>query len=63
MKFSVHQKSGGTRFGVLSIENHEIQTPCCSLYSRGGVVPHLTTDVLDSMGSVPSIFHLSLQTT
>lgn len=63
MKFSVRQKSGGTRFGVLSIENHEIQTPCCSLYSRGGVVPHLTTDVLDSMGSVPSIFHLSLQTT
>ncbi|RMX59483.1 hypothetical protein pdam_00020123 [Pocillopora damicornis] len=63
MKFSVRQKSEGTRFGVLSIENHEIQTPCCSLYSRGGVVPHLTTDVLDSMGSVPSIFHLSLQTT
>jgi len=63
MNFTVRKKLGGCRRGALKIENREMQTPGCSLYTRGGAVPHLTTDVLQSIGNLPSMVHLTLQTT
>ncbi|XP_078381556.1 queuine tRNA-ribosyltransferase accessory subunit 2-like isoform X2 [Oculina patagonica] len=65
MNYTVRKKlhDGECRTGVLRLDNHEIQTPGCTLYTRGGAVPHLTTDVLHSIKNLPSVAHLSLQTT
>lgn len=64
MNFTVLEKLENCRSGVLEIENQQIQTPGCLLYTRGGAVPHLTSDVLkDSIGKSPSMVHLTLETT
>lgn len=63
MNFKVRKKLERCRRGVLKIDSMEIQTPACSLYTRGGAVPHLTSDVLQSIGNLPSVVQLTLQTT
>ena len=63
MNFTVRTKLGNCRRGVLKVDNQEIETPGCSLYTRGGAVPHLTSDVLKTVQDLPSAVHLSLQTT
>lgn len=63
MNFKVRKKLERSRRGVLKIDSMEIQTPACSLYTRGGAVPHLTSDVLQSIGNLPSVVQLTLQTT
>ena len=67
MNFTVRKKLDHDlrkfRTGVLRLDNHEVQTPGCTLYTRGGTVPHLSTDVLHSIRNLPSVAHLTLQTT
>lgn len=63
MNFAVRKKLDKSRRGVLKLDGHEVQTPGCTLYTRGGAVPHLSTDVLHSIGNLPAVTHLTLQTT
>ena len=63
MDFTVRKKLGKCRRGVLKLENRQIQTPGCSLYTRGGAVPHLTWDVLHTVADLPAIVHLTLEST
>ena len=63
MDFTVRKKLGKCRRGVLKLENRQIQTPGCSLYTRGGAVPHLTRDVLHTVADLPAIVHLTLEST
>ena len=63
MDFTVRKKLGKCRRGVLKLENRQIQTPGCSLYTRGGAVPHLTRNVLHTVADLPAIVHLTLEST
>ena len=63
MNFTVRKRFGRCRRADLKIESQEIQTPSCSLYTRGGAVPHVILDALQSIGNLPSVVHLTLQTT
>ena len=63
MDFTVRKKLGKCRRGVLKLEDRQIQTPGCSLYTRGGAVPHLTQDVLHTVADLPAIVHLTLEST
>ena len=63
MDFTVRKKLGKCRRGVFKLENRQIQTPGCSLYTRGGAVPHLTWNVLHTVADLPAIVHLTLEST
>lgn len=62
MNFTIRKKLRRCRIGILRLGSHEVQTPNCTLYTRGGAIPHLTSDVLRSIKNLPSAVHLSLQT-
>lgn len=63
MNFTVREKLAKCRTGILKVGIKEIETPGCSLYTRSGAVPHLTSDVLRTIADLPSAVHLSVQAT
>lgn len=63
MNFTVRKQLAKCRTGILKVGIKEIETPGCSLYTRSGTVPHLTSDVLRTIADLPSAVHLSVQAT
>ncbi|GFN77598.1 queuine tRNA-ribosyltransferase accessory subunit 2 [Plakobranchus ocellatus] len=64
MKFSVEKVVGGGRLGtILPSGPHgstALETPMCTLYTRGGSAPHLGVDMLKRVSNVPDIAAMSL---
>ncbi|XP_071947810.1 queuine tRNA-ribosyltransferase accessory subunit 2-like [Antedon mediterranea] len=58
--------SGGSRLGKLTeVGRHaeiSMETPCCLLYTRCGLPPHLTHDVKNTLKRLPPVTQLTLPT-
>ncbi|XP_033105229.1 queuine tRNA-ribosyltransferase accessory subunit 2-like [Anneissia japonica] len=58
--------SGGSRLGKLcEVGRHgdlSMETPCCLLYTRCGLPPHLTPDVMRTLKRLPAATQLTLPT-
>lgn len=64
MKFSVDKVVGGGRLGRILLpgphENTAIQTPMCTLFTKGGSAPYLGVEMLKRISNVPEIATMSL---
>ena len=58
-----HIDSSGVRSGKLSFGGDKwLDTPCCLLYTRSGVVPDLSPDVLQDISCLPKAVSIPLPT-
>lgn len=63
MRFKIISDSEQCRRGTLELDDKILETPACLLYTRGGSVPHVTYDMLLTLGGVvPSAVQLPLAT-
>ena len=53
----------GIRSGILAFgKDKRLETPCCFLYTRAGVVPDLSPDVLQDIPNLPKGVSIPLPT-
>ena len=53
----------GIRLGTLNFgEKKRLETPCCFLYTRAGVVPDLAPDMLKDIPCLPKAVSIPLPT-
>ena len=53
----------GIRLGTLTFgKDRRLETPCCFLYTRSGVVPDLSPDVLEDIPCLPKAVSIPLPT-
>ncbi|XP_064617046.1 queuine tRNA-ribosyltransferase accessory subunit 2-like [Liolophura sinensis] len=65
MKFVIRaaHASGCRRGAMVEFARHPdkvVETPVCSLYTRGGSVPHLTPDIWEKLTNMPSLVQMPM---
>ncbi|KAK2190709.1 hypothetical protein NP493_73g04018 [Ridgeia piscesae] len=67
MRFILSKVTGGARLGLLTelqslSSSTTIETPMCMVYTRGGIAPFVTKDLLAKIANLPKVAHVPLNT-
>jgi queuine tRNA-ribosyltransferase accessory subunit len=60
MNFTIDKQENNARTGILKTEKNEYKTPLYMVYTRNGVVPNITCDLLEGILTKPTILEVSI---